>query len=234
MTRQIFRIPAWLAHLPLAVVGIAAIVSILDPAASLAQTQSLPNIVVTSDDPSVQQHGSFERFASPLSRSHAPLRAAGSGNHDVVFTADLPVPGYYRVFAWWPQTDPPAADVDITVHGSFADATTRMNQRVRAGQWVPLGIFAFGNSAQVVLSGATVVADAVRFQYMGPRMPPLEFDTEALPLAVTGERYEGWFDVIGAVRPVTFETDAARLPPGLALDPDTGAIAGVVSAAGRY
>ena len=190
MSRRILRTFSRLARVSLFAFGLSRI--IFDPVASLAQQQLPANIIVTSDAPSVEQQGSFERFASPLARSHAPLRAAGAGKHDVAFRAELPVPGYYRVFAWWPRVDSAAADVDITVHGSTADSTVKMNQRVRAGQWVPVGIFAFATSARVVLSGATVVADAVRFQYMGPRMPALAFDTDELPLAVHGEPYSGW------------------------------------------
>ena len=229
--RQTLRRSTRLARLALLVVGVP---WIFGSATSLAQDELPANIIVTSDAPSVERQGSFERFASPLSRSRAPLHAIGSGNHDVAFRADLPTPGYYRVFAWWPQVDSTAGDVAITVYGSTADTTVKLNQAVRAGQWVPIGIFAFGNSAQVVLSGATVVADAVRLQYMGQRMPALAFDTDTLPLAATGEQYEGWFDVIGGVGPYTFQTDAARLPPGLALDPNTGAITGVATVIGHY
>src|SRR5690348_4624742 len=201
---------------------------------SLALESSPPNVIVTNDAPGVERHGAFKRFASPMSRSQASLRATGTGDHEVVFTTDLPVPGYYRVFAWWPQVHAAVGDVAITVHGSTADTTVKLNQALRTGQWVPVGIFAFGNRGQVVLSGTTVVADAVRLQYVGQRIPALAFDTDALPLAATGEQYEGWFDVIGGVPPYTFQTDPARLPPGLALNPSTGAITGVATVVGHY
>ena len=205
--------------------------------ASLAQDETGPNIIVTNDAPGVERHGSFQGFASQLSRSRSPLRSAGTGNHDVSFRADITVPGYYRAFVWWPAVSFAAGVVHVTVHGLSADAVVLLDQGLRTGQWVPIGIFQFGHSAQLTLSGgpgATVVADAVRFRYMGPRMPALAFDTEDLPLTQTGDAYNGWFDVVGGTAPYTFAVDPNALPPGLVLDGNTGTITGIASKTGTY
>ena len=234
MTNTILRRMASWIRLALVAAGIGCAVH---PVIGLAQQQSAPNIVVTSDAPGVQRQGPFQQFTSPRSRSHAPLRSTGGGNHDITFRADIPVAGFYRAFVWWPEVDFAPGDVDVSVQSKSADTTARMNQGLRTGQWVPVGIFDLANNARVTLSavaGGTVLADAVRFQYMGPRMPALAFDTDELPLAVAGDAYDGWFDLVGGTAPFTFSADAAALPPGLVLDASLGTITGIANKVGSY
>jgi hypothetical protein len=204
-----------------------------------SQESSAPNIIVTADDADAgaQRQGAFQRFNARLSRSQAPLVSVGAGNHSISLKADVPTSGYYRVFVWFPQLRGNASAVQVTVHGTGHDATINIDEYSRPGQWIPLGIFEFSNNALVTVAGgpgATVVADAVRLQYMGAQMPPLAFESDALPVAAIGEPYDGWFDLVGGTAPFTFVSDTSRLPPGLALDARTGTISGVATNAGTY
>ena len=197
-----------------------------------------PNIVITSDGSGVLQHGGFQHINTPLSRSKAPLRSVGPGSHSVTFAAPISQAGYYRVFVWWPQVHGGAGNVDVTVSHLQGTSAVTMNQGLLSGQWVPHGIYQFGTSgAQVTLlgrAGVSLLADAVRLQYMGPQMPPLAFETDALPVALIGEQYGAEFDLIAGTAPFTFSVDPNLLPPGLVLDKTTGALSGVATAVGRY
>ena len=227
---RIFSMLVWLLHI---------LIWAAPPATAAAQDQPGPNIIITNDAAGVQPQGAFQQINSRLSRSPQALRSTGTGPHRVSFAAKTETPGYYRVFVWWPQVyDQSVGAVDVVVHYARGLSTVTMDQRVRSGQWVPVGIFEFGASgAQVDLvgrPGATLLADAVRLQYLGTQMPPLDFETDAVPVALTGEQYGAWFDVIGGTPPFTFAADQSRLPAGLVLDAASGTLGGVPTAVGSY
>jgi hypothetical protein len=197
-----------------------------------------PNIIVTTDSPSVIQQGGFQRLTTRMSRSRTPLVASGAGAHNITFYTSIAQHGYYRVFVWWPQVYGNVGAVDVTVRHQRGTATVTMDQQARNGQWVPVAIYEFGASgAYVTLSGrpgATVVADAVRFEYMGTQMPALALETDALPIAATGEPYVTSLDVLAGTPPYTFNAQARDLPPGLALDGASGTLAGTPASVGSY
>jgi hypothetical protein len=217
---------------------LAAVIWTADPGAAAAQNQAGPNIIITADAPGLQRQGGFQQIDTPLSRSQAPLQSIGSGSHGVTFGAVISQPGYYRLFLWWPQVNFSAGEVDVTVPDSQGVSTVTMDQGRLTGQWVPVGIFQFGHgNAQVGLTprpGATLLADAVRLQYLGPQMPPLTFETDALPIAATGEPYEASLNLLAGTPPFVFAADPTRLPPGLVLDPRSGTIAGTATIVGSY
>ena len=65
--------------------------------------------------------------------------------------------------------------------------------------------------------------------------PPLAIVTEkALPKAILTASYEAKLAATGGVPPRTWEVIDGRLPPGLMLDPVTGAITGTPTALGQY
>jgi hypothetical protein len=208
------------------------------PAVAAALDQDRPNIVITSDLATVSTEGAFERVTEQLSRGRQSLLGSGAGPHRVSFRATPDLDGYYRVFVWWPQIRKGAGDADVVIHHFRGESTLTVDQRVRSGQWNGVGIFEFaGHQAQIDLAGhpgSTLGADAVRLQYMGAQMPPLAFETTALPVSLVGERYGAQLEVIAGTAPITFAVDARRLPPGLTLDPATGNIAGAASVAGSY
>jgi len=207
-------------------------------AAAAAQDAIGPNIVVTSDEPGVRREGAFQPINTRLSRSRSPLRSVGPGTHSVTFAAALPQPGYYRVFVWWPQVYGAAGSAAVMVSHLQGNSTITLDQGARTGQWVPVGIFDFEvTGAQVSLvgrPGAILLADAVRLQYMGPQMPALSLETDALPVAVIGEPYAAQLDVVSGAAPYSFAVDPSRLPPGLVLDASSGTFGGTASVIGSY
>jgi putative Ig domain-containing protein len=203
-----------------------------------AQAVVGPNIIVTSDAPGVVQHGAFQHIHSNMSRSQRPLGSLGAGTHSVTFATAIAQPGYYRVFVWWPPIYGTPGNADVTVSHLQGNSTVTVNQGFLTGQWVSIGIYPFDTTgAQINLlgrSGATLLADAVRLQYMGPQMPPLAFETDALPVGVTGEQYAAQFDVIAGTAPFRFDVDPSSLPRGLALDAEKGTLSGIPTAIGTY
>lgn len=64
---------------------------------------------------------------------------------------------------------------------------------------------------------------------------PLAITTErTLPKAVLGVDYKAKLAATGGVAPWTWELIAGRLPPGLNLDPASGAISGAATAVGQF
>ena len=205
--------------------------------ALLAQEGPAPNIIVSIGDPGVRRDGAFQPISTRLGHSQAPLRSIGPGSHSVTFTAGISQPGYYRVFVWWPQVYGAVGSAVVMVSHAQGTSTVTMSQAL-TGQWVPVGIFQFSAAgAQVNLvgkPGVTLLADAVRLQYMGAAQPPLAFDTDALPVAVVGEQYTAQFAVIGGTGPYTFAVVPTVLPPGLQLDAVSGALSGSPAVVGTY
>ena len=202
-----------------------------------AQEQAVANIIVTNDSAGIATQGTFQRFSANLTRSRAPLLSQGAGSHHVTFNTGIPVAGYYRVFVWWPQVRLTLGEADVTVHSASGESTVTLDQGLRTGQWVPVGIFQFANDAAISVgagAGKSVVVDAVRLQYMGPQRPALAFETDALPIAASGDAYVGWFDLIGGTGPYTFAADPNTLPPGLVLDASNGFITGVATTVGSF
>jgi hypothetical protein len=58
--------------------------------------------------------------------------------------------------------------------------------------------------------------------------------TEALPAAVEGEGYEKDVVTFGGATPIAWNVSAGALPPGVALDPTTGALEGTPTAEGTF
>lgn len=97
--------------------------------------------------------------------------SAADPGKSATFTPTLPGTGTYRVYMRWVGTSsmPDAAPVTIH-HGSTSTALT-VNQQVNGGQWNLLGTYALAPGDFVTLSAADAgftVADAVRFEYVGP------------------------------------------------------------------
>jgi len=114
--------------------------------------------------------------------------ARGKGEAKALWGAVLPLPGRYNVYARWVMSKPDdrATNAPFTVRSSQGDVTVRVNMaeiqsaaQYPAGRpqspWNLLGTFPFDREAQVVLANDannSVVADAVRFEYMEPLDAP--------------------------------------------------------------
>ena len=64
--------------------------------------------------------------------------------------------------------------------------------------------------------------------------PCLEFSQTTLPNGVVGSAYSATVTATGGAGPISFSVSSGSLPAGLALDPNTGAIAGTPSAPGTF
>lgn len=94
----------------------------------------------------------------------------GKGQKSVQFTAHLPAPGSYRVYArWMTDDDERASNVPISIEAGDTKATVSVDQRKNANKWLLLGTYKISHpdKASVTISNAgtkgTVVADAIAF-----------------------------------------------------------------------
>jgi hypothetical protein len=91
-----------------------------------------------------------------------------TGRAKAIWTAELPKPGRYAVFAWF-GIDPVAAhatNAPFTVEYEGGVRTIRVDTTKDTCAWRPLGTFQFGAAGRVILStdaDARVNADAVKF-----------------------------------------------------------------------
>ncbi|MGG1555777.1 right-handed parallel beta-helix repeat-containing protein [Paenibacillus ferrarius] len=98
--------------------------------------------------------------------------AAGSGSNTVRWTPNLPYAGYYMVYYFLPDGSASrAGNASFTVSGTGGSKTYSVDERVKGGAWMPLGIHRFsqGTSGYVQLSDAgngEVAADGVKFVYL--------------------------------------------------------------------
>ncbi|HWQ93523.1 MAG TPA: NBR1-Ig-like domain-containing protein, partial [Clostridia bacterium] len=86
-------------------------------------------------------------------------------------------PGFYSVFAWYPQGANRCTNSLFTIQYAGGAAGVRINQTTGGGQWVSLGVnrpFVTGTTGKVQLNNLSVepakvvIADAVRFTYASP------------------------------------------------------------------
>jgi hypothetical protein len=63
---------------------------------------------------------------------------------------------------------------------------------------------------------------------------PLQFSTVSLPGAAPGNSYSQTLSARGGTPPYIFTVNLGALPPGLSLDPNSGAISGTPTTAGSY
>ena len=91
----------------------------------------------------------------------------------------LPAAGLYEVFAWWcgdPNHDQ-SDRANFLVETATGGQTVQVNLRQNAGQWNSLGRYLFkaGDAGLVNVNGGyqgNVIADAVKFVYVGPEPLP--------------------------------------------------------------
>lgn len=108
---------------------------------------------------------------------------ANGGVDTAVFRPDIVTPGYYDVSIWYPQGGNRATNAPWTVTDLGGSVTIPVDQTSGGGGWHLLAaarLFTVGTNGYVRLSndtgysGRVVLADAVRFDYLGPyRTPPV-------------------------------------------------------------
>jgi hypothetical protein len=105
--------------------------------------------------------------------SHHYNPQPGGGQDTATWSFVVDEPGRYEVYAWWWDADWRPSDVPYIVNHLGGSTTVRVSQRTDGGSWYPLGVFEFEDQGSVVVSddvssGYDVVADAIRFIYVGP------------------------------------------------------------------
>jgi hypothetical protein len=114
--------------------------------------------------------------ASSLSGGYAgeSLYSRGQSADTFRFLATFPLSGSYRVSAWWTAHENRSRVAPYEIVGAGQSTIVTANQEQNAEQWNELGVFEFaaGEGQYVEISavaadGDIVVADAVRFEYVG-------------------------------------------------------------------
>ncbi|MEJ3745228.1 exo-alpha-sialidase [Actinomycetes bacterium KLBMP 9797] len=135
-----------------------------------------PRVVADNDSPASVEvvAGTWNRatgVASYYGQSYL-THPAGTGTSRVRFRPDVPMSGVYQVAVWHTAHENRASNAPFVVTHAAGQATVRVDQRVRGGQWVSLGTFPFlaGTAATIDVTDAAdgyVIADAVRLVRTG-------------------------------------------------------------------
>lgn len=196
------------------------------------------NVILNIDSDALALHGEFARVDGYLSASPKVLKGATRGAN-ARFRLEVSQPGYYEVFAWWPQKAPSGSLAQLqTTHRDGIDVRT-FDQSVLGGQWNSLGVFALdvGGAGSVTFTqvgAAPLLVDAIRIQYVGPERPALEIRSAELPVAELDRGYEAPVVVYGGKRPYHLRVVSGELPPGLTLDDERDAVVGRPAIVGGY
>lgn len=149
---------------------------------------------------SVDKYGADYRFASTV--------AGGMSN--ATYRPALGSAGYYDVFIWYPQGSNRATNAPWSVVYDGGSVNVAVNQTVNGGGWRLLAAarpFQSGTNGCVRLSndtgysGKVVLADAVKFSFVGPIHTPPAITAQPQSLTVT------------AGSNVTFSVGATGTPP---------------------
>lgn len=123
----------------------------------------------------------------------------GSGGSDstVRWAAHLPEAGTMTVHARWTAGSNRAAAASYTVQAADGPHVVTVDQRLRGGEWVPLGTFSFapGQAASVTLGGLAgmLSADAVWFEPVATPRSPRDLVIDVQSNAKTqAEAGRGW------------------------------------------
>ncbi len=112
---------------------------------------------------------------------------SGSGSGRAVWSFDVPIEGYYEVFAWWsgPYSTRPS-NAPYTITHADGSAVVRVSQNSNVSMWNSLGIYRFAaGTAQVMLSNdadGNPVADAVKMEFVSSVSNFLAAGFSATPL----------------------------------------------------
>lgn len=149
----------------------------------------------------------------------------GKGSKSVRFQPNLLQAGLYEVAVWYTAYTGRASNVPVDIVHNGGTTTATVNQRINGSQWNSLGTFAFneGSTGSVLVrttgTDGVVVADAVRFTWVGP-LPATPGSTVGAsvaspPPAAAGDTSalaDPWDDAEGSNRALLFtEAAAARL-----------------------
>jgi N-acetylmuramoyl-L-alanine amidase len=99
-----------------------------------------------------------------------------AGEKHAIFSADLPAPGRYEVFATWPANSSRRTPIVHRITHAAGTTSVNVDQAVTANVWLSLGTFTFNagvNTGQVDMSNTgidasgSMYADAMKWEYRG-------------------------------------------------------------------
>lgn len=155
---------------------------------SSSKAQAQVNVVMRNNAPGVQTQGRFEAVPGYLSQSPLVLRSVDHDVASATFHLGVPQRGFYRLYAWWPQAVPAAGIAQVIVQHQGGETASTVDQRTLGGQWNALGEFELDPAGPATIvfrqaGTATLLIDAVRFQFVGAQRPALTIATQALPIS---------------------------------------------------
>ncbi len=140
------------------------------------------DLILDNPDPQVTFVGDWQTGAN-AGRYGADYRFAvttGVGASNVTYRPNIDVPGYYDVYIWYVQGGNRANNAPWTIVHAEGSETISVNQQINGGNWFLIGSahpFLAGTNGYVRLSNAAsatvVMADAVRFLYVGAFPSPV-------------------------------------------------------------
>ncbi len=205
---------------------------------SSAALEKSTNQILHNDAASVERKGTFHAFAGYLAKSSTGLRALAGDAASARFDLGTMEPGFYELFAWWPQTGGDGSAARVRIEHAEGVHAFPIDQSILGGQWNSLGVYKLDRGASAItfeqVDGKPMLLDAVRAFYLGQERPEMALDPDQLPIAQVDQQYEEQLRPRNGVPPYTYRlVDAASLPPGLVLD-SSGALTGRPAFTGSY
>jgi len=144
---------------------------------TLAASTGPVDVIVDDGGAGFVRTGSWSAGSSAGGNAGGYLFAnrVASESATAAYRPTLPRDGTYRVSVWYVAGTNRSTDAAFRVAHRGGASTVRVNQQQNGRQWVSLGTFTFdaGTAGAVTLSnaaatGSVVIADAVRFERVGP------------------------------------------------------------------
>lgn len=203
----------------------------LDAATDASLDDTPPYLATLDHTAAVTSSGGFQSVSDVQAYGGTAL-VSTAANSVRRYTPTVGTAGSYRVSIWYPANAGYSDQAAVDIMHAYGSTALIIDQRVNGGRWLDLGEYVFDPDlpAWVEVSnrhGGTVVADGVRFEYLGPVAPPLQVPGQVLAQAIVGQPYSVLLHAAGGVAPYHWQVVGGRLPEGLMLDAGTGELHGL-------
>jgi len=133
-------------------------------------------VIIDNQDPKTSRQGEWlsGAYGAPVNKDYVST-VTGTGSSQFNWETILSKPGRYEVSAWWVNGTNRNTEAKYEIYHSQGTETVTVDQTQNGNKWNVLGRFEFDSitPAKVTLNnngpeGKVVIADAVRFEYLGP------------------------------------------------------------------